>query len=135
MNAEDRSIAAAGYTAVMRRIENTPRFRIYQAHCMEAIAGAGALLGRDPEELARQMADGRLAYYILDGEKSIPLPLDDPEPIQRSLRSILNDAAAQVDEARERLASALIRIESGLDKTAQDFRQRARRADWRPDWP
>lgn len=132
MNKRDEAVVDEAFWILMRRVEDTPRFQAYQERCMRAVAGAAGLLRRDPEELARLLSDGRLAYYLRDAEQSIPLSLDDPAPTREALDSILTAAADKLDEARERLSHAVARIDSGIAAASKELRIRAvRERNWR----
>lgn len=94
---------------------------------MLAIAGAAAILKRDAEELARLMSDGRLAYYIRDGERSIPMPLDDPEPTHSDLEAILTSSAARLRRAHEMLLKQVDGVSRSLELAERDLLERAGR--------
>lgn len=130
MTSEERRILTGlAFDVVMRRIQDSPRFLAYKDNCMRAIAGAAVLLERDPEELARQMSDGRLGEYIKAAETTIPLPLDDPQPIRDSMEEVLRKAADDLDRERERLERKLGRLSETLAAAAEDLRVRAQRAE------
>ena len=129
MNRADRRRAAEGYYALMRRLSGSSRMTAFEEVSMQAIAKAAILLGRDPEELGRTLSDGRLAVYLRDAEASIPLPLDDSRPTSKALHDVLDAAADDVKDARERLQRRIERVQQEMERVEAEFRERSRRVE------
>lgn len=116
---------------VFLRLERQGRLGAFSEACRDAIVGAAMLLDRDPEELAELLRDGRLAWYIRNGEAPLRLELDDPdprEPIEERLRA----AAEWADAERERIDRKLSAVTDELTRLAAELRERVRRIEHAP---
>ena len=135
MTREERLRAVSlAYDAAIRRLDDSPELPMVRYHCMCAIFGAAALLGRDPVALARLLADGRLAEYIEAAEGTIPLPLDDPTSVDLRMEEVLGEAAEWAERERDRLERSLGGVLRTIRETAADLRYQARQGGWRDTW-
>ena len=122
------------YDAAMRRLDDEPELPHFRYDCMRAIIGAAALLDRDPVALARLLADGRLADYIIAGEGTIPLPLDETGSVDICMERLLGEAADSVERERDKLEQKIRRVLDAFREASTDLRYRARQGGWRDTW-
>lgn len=127
MTEEEKRLVADAYESLMRRAKDTPRVRRFHEDCVRAVFGAAVLLERDPIEFARLMSDGRIAYYIRDGEISIPLRLDDAEPAREDLKSVMESAADEISQTCAHLRAKMEHVTKQLEVSEKEFRSRAAR--------
>jgi hypothetical protein len=129
---QDRErLVADAERLVYLNLERQGRLGEFLAACRDSIVGAAMLLGRDPEELAEHLRDGRLAWYIRDGEAPLRLELDDTdpgEPIETALRT----AAEWADTERDRVERQMTAITGDLARLAEELRGRVRRIEFAP---
>jgi hypothetical protein len=130
----ERIIEQMEYWAI-RRTENTPQFVRLRDDSMRTIITAAALLDRDPIDMAGQLRDGRLAAIIRAAEDTIPLALDDPEPVRVSMAELLDEAATAIDAERERYERRSKRFIKRFELEARRLRDRAyQMRTWQSTW-
>jgi hypothetical protein len=130
----ERIIEAMEYWAI-RRTEHTPQFARLRDDSMRTIITAAALLDRDPVDMAAQLRDGRLATIIRAAEETIPLALDDPEPVRVSMAELLEEAATAIDAERDRYERRSKRIIKRFEVEARRLRDRAyQMGTWQSTW-
>jgi hypothetical protein len=120
----------------------------FHENCLKTVLGAAVILQRDPLELARQLADGRLGEYLPQVEGTLPLPFEPPPPVA-SVEELIADALAwsvservRMEKQTRNLVRRFRRLEADLERrlsavrcgkqdmaTARDRYHRYRRPD------
>jgi hypothetical protein len=131
---ERRRLISNVETEIFLQLERENRIALFSGLCRKAVVGAAMLLGRDPVALAEELSDGRLAWYIKEGEGPIRLELDPPNPCEPA-ELALAAASRWVRAEAERVEAQLKRVHSDLEELASDLERRTRHARrWPYDW-